>query len=65
VIGLDLEAYGSESQMIYSGLNTLTDDIYFQATFFNTSANLNTRLDAICLYDSNLIIENGTSSVSK
>jgi hypothetical protein len=66
VIGLDLETFGGESNSIFSGLNTLTDDIYFQGTFYNTSPNLTTRLDAICLYDSNLIIEgNGTSYVSK
>ena len=64
-IGVETESYSSAPLgSVYQGLNTSTDDIFFQATFAaNGVGNANTRFDAYASYDQLITIDNGVVSV--
>ncbi len=63
-IGIDMETYANaDKDSIFSGYNTLTDDIYWNLTFDGTQAAGLVRYDFFALYDSLLICENGTAIV--
>ena len=64
-IGVETESYSSAPMgSVYQGLNTSTDDIFFQATFAaNGVGNLATRFDAYASYDQLITIDNGVVSV--
>ena len=64
-IGVETESYSSAPMgSVYQGLNTSTDDIFFQATFgANGVGNANTRFDAYASFDQLITIDNGQVSV--
>ena len=64
-IGVETESYSSAPLgSVYQGLNTSTDDIFFQATFgANGVGNANTRFDAYASYDQLITIDNGQVTV--
>ena len=65
-IGVETESYSSAPLgSVYQGLNTSTDDIFFQATFAanNIVGGANTRFDAYASYDQLITIDNGVVSV--
>ena len=63
-IGIDMETYANaDKESIFSGYNTLTDDIYWNLQLDGTAANGLVRYDFFALYDSLLICENGTALV--
>ena len=64
-IGIETESYSSAPMgSVYQGLNTSTDDIFFQATFgANGVGDLGTRFDAYASYDQLITIDNGVVSV--
>jgi len=65
LIGCDMEVYANaEKDAIFSGYNSLNDDIFCQCDFGGTGNNVaNMRADFFALYDSLLICENQTSYV--
>lgn len=63
-IGVETESYSSAPMgSVYQGLNTSTDDIFFQATFAGQDAASNTRFDAYASYDQLITIDNGVVSI--
>jgi hypothetical protein len=64
-IGVETESYSSAPMgSVYQGLNTSTDDIFFQATFAaNGDAARATRFDAYASYDQLITIDNGQVTV--
>jgi len=60
-----MEVYANaEKDAIFSGYNSLNDDIFCQCDFGGTGNNVaNMRADFFALYDSLLICENQTSYV--
>ena len=62
-IGIETESYSS-AQMgsVYQGLNTSTDDIFFQPTF-GPQADLAVKIDVYASYDQLITIDNGVVSV--
>jgi hypothetical protein len=64
-VGFDLESYSAvDLSKTYQGLNTSTDDIFFQATFAaNGAGNRDTRFDAYASYDQLITIDNGVVTV--
>jgi hypothetical protein len=65
IIGADLEVYANaDKDSIFSGYNSLNDDIFIQMMFDGTAgAAINARFDFFALYDSLLICENQTAYV--
>ena len=66
MIGLDLITYANaDKNSIYSGFNSLNDDIFAQLIFENTTGSISTdipvRIDFYALYDSLIVCENGTA----
>ena len=64
-VGVETESYSSAPLgSVYQGLNTSTDDIFFQATFAaNGAGNRDTRFDAYASYDQLITIDNGVVTV--
>jgi len=48
---------------VYSGLNTSTDDIFFQPKFDAQAGALNVRIDTYAFFDSLIMFENGAATV--
>ena len=65
MLGVDLEVYANaDKESIFSGYNSLNDDIFIQMTFDGSvAADTPCRFDFYALYDSLLICENGTAYV--
>ena len=64
LIGCDLEVYANaEKDAIFSGYNSLNDDIFCQMQFNAGNAVASLRFDYFALYDSLLICENQTAYV--
>lgn len=65
MIGVDLEVFANaEKDSIYSGYNSLNDDIFCQMQFNdNIGADTPVRIDFFALYDSLLVCENGVAMV--
>ncbi len=64
-VGFDLESYSNTSMdMVYTGTNTSTDDIFFSPKFGGQDANTNIRIDAYALFDQLVLIQNGTCTVN-
>ena len=66
IIGADLEVYANaDKDSIFSGYNSLNDDIFIQMMFDGTAAGADVaaRFDFYALYDSLLICENQTAYV--
>jgi len=65
LIGVDLEVYANaDKDSIFSGYNSTTDDIFCQAIFAGTGADVaSLRCDFFAMYDSLLICENSTAYV--
>ena len=63
VIGLDMETYSNANKdSIFSGFNSLTDDIYATLNFSNGLGAVG-RFDAFALFDQVVVFENGTCYV--
>ena len=63
-IGVETESYSSAPMgSVYQGLNTSTDDIFFQPSFAALPANTVVRFDAYASYDQLITIDNGVISV--
>ena len=66
-VGIDLENYsGADRSQLFSGTNTSSDDIFYNATYAGNAGNadsVNLTLDAFACYDSVIIFENGTAYV--
>jgi hypothetical protein len=59
-VGVETESYSSAPMgSVYQGLNTSTDDIFFQATFAGQASNVDVRFDAYASYDQLITIDNG------
>lgn len=65
IIGCDLEVYANaDKESIFSGYNSLTDDIFLQVQMAGVGANIaSLRFDVYALYDSLIVCENGTAYV--
>ncbi len=64
MVGIDTENYpSSDKTSLFSGINTCTDDIYFNAQYSNLSASTNIRYTSFACFDTVLIFENGTCYV--
>lgn len=62
-IGIETESYSSAPMgSVYQGLNTSTDDIFYQPTYAHDSA-VDVRIDCFASYDQLITIENGQASV--
>jgi len=63
VVGLETESYSSASMNgVYQGLNTSTDDIFYQPTY-SANTGQDVRIDCFASYDQLITIENGQASV--
>ena len=64
-VGVDLESYSNTSMdMVYTGTNTSTDDIFFTPKFAAQGGATNIRIDAYALFDQLVLIQNGTCTVN-
>ena len=65
LVGCDMEVYANaEKDAIFSGYNSLNDDIFCQTVLAGTGSNVaSLRFDFYALYDSLLICENSTAYV--
>jgi hypothetical protein len=62
-VGIETESYSSAPMnSVYQGLNTSTDDIFYQPTYVHTAA-VDVRIDCFASYDQLITIENGQASV--
>jgi hypothetical protein len=62
-IGIETESYSSAPMgSVYQGLNTSTDDIFFQPTYVHNAA-VDVRIDCYASYDQLITIESGQASV--
>ena len=63
MVGVETESYSNTDigGRVYQGLNTSTDDIFFQAQF--TAGNDEVRFDAYACYDQLIVIDNGAVAV--
>jgi hypothetical protein len=63
MVGIETESYSNTDigGRVYQGLNTSTDDIFFQAQF--TAGNDEVRFDAYACYDQLIVIDNGAVAV--
>jgi hypothetical protein len=48
---------------VYAGLNTSTDDIFFNPRFAAQAGNTNIRINTYALFDSLILFENGVAVV--
>ena len=63
-VGVETESYSSVPMgSVYQGLNTSTDDIFFQGTFAGQANDVNVRFDAYASYDQLITIDNGQITV--
>jgi hypothetical protein len=63
-LGIETESYSSAPMgSVYQGLNTSTDDIFWQGTFGAQPANTVVRFDAYASFDQLISIDNGQVSV--
>ena len=65
-LGFDLETYAAaDKDKIYSGMNTLTSDIFWNLDFFATSigADVSVRFDIYSLYDQVMVFQDGRVTV--
>lgn len=59
-VGVETESYSSAPMgSVYQGLNTSTDDIFFQPTFAGQASSINVRIDAYASFDQLITIDNG------
>ena len=67
MIGCDMEVYANaEKESIYSGYNSVNDDIFVQMMFSGVlaaGASIPVRFDFYALYDGLLVCENGSAYV--
>ena len=64
MIGIDTENYpSSDKTSLFSGINTCTDDIYFNPQYSNLTAATNIRYTSFACFDTVLIFESGTCYV--
>jgi hypothetical protein len=63
MVGVETESYSNTDigGRVYQGLNTSTDDIFFQAQF--TAGNDEVRFDAYACFDQLIVIDNGAVAV--
>jgi len=62
-VGIETESYSSAPMgSVYQGLNTSTDDIFYQPTYAHDAV-VNVRIDCWASYDQLITIENGQASV--
>jgi hypothetical protein len=62
-IGIETESYSSAAMnSVYQGLNTSTDDIFYQPTYAHDAA-VDVRIDCFASYDQLITIESGQASV--
>jgi hypothetical protein len=63
MVGVETESYSNTDVggRVYQGLNTSTDDIFFQAQF--SAGNDEVRFDAYACYDQLIVIDNGAVAV--
>ena len=63
MVGVETESYSNTDigGRVYQGLNTSTDDIFFQAQF--TAGNDVVRFDAFACFDQLIVIDNGAVAV--
>jgi hypothetical protein len=65
-IGLDLETYAtSDRDRLWAGMNTLTSDVFLNATFGANASAPTVRFDFYSLYDQILVFENASVRVVK
>lgn len=63
-IGVETESYSSAPMnSVYQGLNTATDDVFFQPTFSAQAGATDIRIDGFAHYDQLCIIDNGQAQV--
>jgi hypothetical protein len=63
-VGIETESYSSASMgSTYQGLNTSTDDIFFQPVYSANATAPDVRIDCWASYDQLITIENGQASV--
>ena len=63
-VGIETESYSSASMgSVYQGLNTSTDDIFYQPTYSANAGTPDVRIDCFASYDQLITIENGQASV--
>ena len=63
-VGVETESYSSAPMgSVYQGLNTSTDDIFFQGTFAGQTSESTIRFDAYASYDQLITIDNGVVTV--
>ena len=65
-LGFDLETYAAaDKDKIYSGMNTLTSDIFWNLDFYGTSigADVSVRFDIYSLYDQVMVFQDGRVTV--
>lgn len=60
VFGQEFETFSNKSNVIESGMNTLTTDIALNLTFYDTGCSLPVYLKVFCLYDCFLTIDKTT-----
>jgi hypothetical protein len=65
MVGVETESYSNTDigGRVYQGLNTSTDDIFFQAQFNAQPNDANVRFDAYACYDQLIVIDNGAVAV--
>ena len=64
MIGIDTENYpSSDKTNLFSGINTSTDDIYFNPQYSNLAAATNIRYTSFACFDTVLIFDSGTCYV--
>lgn len=64
MLGFDCETYsGADKSQIFSGMNTINSDVYWQLTFKANATAPNVRFDFYAMFDAVLICENGNMSV--
>lgn len=63
-VGIETESYSSASMgSVYQGLNTSTDDIFYQPVYSANATAPDVRIDCWASYDQLITIENGQASV--
>ena len=62
--GIDLESYSnSDMSNVYAGMNTSTDDIFFNPKFDAQGGATNIRIDTYALFDSLILFQDGQAQV--
>ena len=63
-VGIETESYSSAPMgSVYQGLNTSTDDIFYQPIYSAQGTAVDVRIDCFASYDQLITIENGQASV--